>query len=407
MTYNTLMKKRIGLFLDTEKTSGGAFQDAFYTIQNLKKFNKSGIEFVLLAPNLDTKETMYEGFKVIRLKFNYLRKLICFLRANNYFVQRLKKRFFFKNYLEQIISKYEIDLVLFLNPSQYVQYLEDTNYIITIPDVCHRKNLEFPEVRNESEFEIREDIFKKYLPKSYAVITNSELIKKDIIKFFNVDEKRIVIVHHQPSSQILNFKHDPEKETKIIKKYNLPKKFFFYPAQYWPHKNHIYLVDGLEVALKELKFEISAVFCGSDKGNLNFVKVYCEKKKLNDKILFLDFVENHEIPYLYKLSHAIVMPTYFGPTNLPPLEAFQMGVPVIYSNFSDFKKEFENSVLYSDLNDPSSLAKNLKELSENTKLRQELIEEGKKKISNLMSKKTFMNLFNLFEEYFKIQSRWK
>ena len=71
------------------------------------------------------------------------------------------------------------------------------------------------------------------------------------------------------------------------------------------------------------------------------------------------------------------------------------------------KKEFENSVLYTDLNDPSSLAKNLKELSENTKLRQELIEEGKKKISNLMSKKTFMNLFNLFEEYFKIQSRWK
>ena len=52
-----MMKKRIGLFLDTEKTSGGAFQDAFYTIQNLKKFNKSGIEFVLLAPNLETKET--------------------------------------------------------------------------------------------------------------------------------------------------------------------------------------------------------------------------------------------------------------------------------------------------------------------------------------------------------------
>ena len=132
-------------------------------------------------------------------------------------------------------------------------------------------------MRNESEFEIREDIFKKYLPKSYAVITNSELIKKDIVKFYNVDEKRITIVSHQPSSQILNFKHDLEKEIKIIKKYDLPKKFFFYPAQYWPHKNHIYLVDGLEVALKELKFEISAVFCGSDKGNLNFVKETVER----------------------------------------------------------------------------------------------------------------------------------
>ena len=106
-------------------------------------------------------------------------------------------------------------------------------------------------------------------------ITNSELIKKDIVKFYNVDEKRITIVSHQPSSQILNFKHETEKEIKIIKKYNLPNLFFLYPAQYWPHKNHIYLIDALEIALKELKFEMSAVFCGFNKGNLNFVKDYC------------------------------------------------------------------------------------------------------------------------------------
>ena len=71
--------------------------------------------------------------------------------------------------------------------------------------------------------------------------------------------------------------------------YDLPKKFFFYPAQYWPHKNHIYLVDGLEVALKELKFEISAVFCGSDKGNLNFVQNH----------LILNYHLNYLLPFFF------------------------------------------------------------------------------------------------------------
>ena len=51
MIYNTLMKKRIGLFLDIEKTSRGAFQDAFYTIQNLKKFIRSALSLLSTYKN--------------------------------------------------------------------------------------------------------------------------------------------------------------------------------------------------------------------------------------------------------------------------------------------------------------------------------------------------------------------
>ena len=32
------------------------------------------------------------------------------------------------------------------------------------------------------------------------------------------------------------------------------------------------------------------------------------------------------------------MPTHIGPTNIPPWEAFNLGVPVIYSNLEEQKK---------------------------------------------------------------------
>jgi glycosyltransferase involved in cell wall biosynthesis len=54
--------------------------------------------------------------------------------------------------------------------------------------------------------------------------------------------------------------------------------------------------------------------------------------KLENQIHFIGFVDSKEIPIIYKKSIALVMPTFFGPTNITPLEAFDLGVPVLYSS---------------------------------------------------------------------------
>jgi len=45
----------------------------------------------------------------------------------------------------------------------------------------------------------------------------------------------------------------------------------------------------------------------------------------------LGFVPIEDMRGLYEGSLAIVMPTYFGPTNIPPLEAWTLEKPLIYS----------------------------------------------------------------------------
>ena len=66
------------------------------------------------------------------------------------------------------------------------------------------------------------------------------------------------------------------------------------------------------------------------------MKSYVERNNLNSDIKFLNFVNNNELPYLYKECLAAVMPSFFGPTNIPPLERFCLDVPVIYSDLKDF-----------------------------------------------------------------------
>ena len=68
------------------------------------------------------------------------------------------KKIFFRNKFEEFLNKNNIDLIIFTGPSQFSLYLESTDFVITIPDVGHLENNEFPEWSKNGEFDRREKI---------------------------------------------------------------------------------------------------------------------------------------------------------------------------------------------------------------------------------------------------------
>jgi glycosyltransferase involved in cell wall biosynthesis len=88
-------------------------------------------------------------------------------------------------------------------------------------------------------------------------------------------------------------------------------EFVFYPTQSWPHKNHLHLLEAVQTLHRRHQWNGMLVCCGSDKGNLNYLK---------ERATEFGIVER-----------ALTFVSYFGPDNLPPLEAFALGCPVIAS----------------------------------------------------------------------------
>jgi len=111
-------------------------------------------------------------------------------------------------------------------------------------------------------------------------------------------------------------------------------------------------------------------------GNLAHVRRIAGELGLADRVAFPGFVPNGEIRCFYKQSLALVMPTYFGPTNLPPLEAFHLGVPVLYSDLPGMREQVGDAALRLDLNDPACLAEHLLSLVKTPGLREQLIARG-------------------------------
>ena len=403
------MKERIAIFLDTKKNSGGAYEELLYMIEKIDKINKNELDIVIISTSKEVTQVFKKrNFESHYFSMNTLERYLSFLRNHGSLVRRIKKYFFFKNKLENFLKKKNIDLIYFTNPSPYSLYLEDTDFIITVPDVSHREELEFPEWTKSGEFERLDEILRKSTIKAVAVITNAEIIKDKISFFYSVSKDRIFVINQQPSLSISKFdKIDKILLEKFKKLYSLPQKYIFYPAMYLPHKNHKYVIDSIKILKSEYKINLCAVFCGRGSGYLKKIKKYVYEQKQNENIFFLDFVKNEYLPYLYLNSLALVMPTYSGPTNIPPLEAFKMEIPVLYSDIHNIKEVYKEAVYYIDPFDPQSMAKGIRDIIENKNLKNQLIDNGKKLLNSINVDEEFKQFFQIIKKRKKIKETWE
>jgi glycosyltransferase involved in cell wall biosynthesis len=66
---------------------------------------------------------------------------------------------------------------------------------------------------------------------------------------------------------------------------------------------------------------------------------------LADRVKFLGFVEQNDLIDLYKGAFCLVFPTFCGPDNLPPLEAFALGCPVIASEVPGAREQLGDAAI--------------------------------------------------------------
>ena len=388
---------KIACIFEGDLQNGGGFQTQLSTIFSLNQHpNYQIVAFTFSKEN--QKLLIDMGLETIYVKYSLIDKVLKILCRLEWF-SRLKLKF--KTTFENKLEDQNIDLVYFLSPSFLALELISHNYIFTIWDLCHRDTPEFPEVNYFREFERREFLYNRAPKKAIAVITDSELGRENSIRRYNLDRDRVFSASFIPS-----FNANETEFVDIKKKYKIDGEYIFYPAQFWAHKNHVYIIDAIAKLKKEGIF-LNVIFSGSDKGNLEYVLNYAQKLKVSNLIKYIGFAPNEDVFHLYKQSLALVMPSYFGPTNIPPLEAFAIGTPVIYSDRLGLREQVLNAALLCDLTDPLNLAKHLKLLMHNPEKRFELIEQGYKRLNELQKASICEVLVQVFEDYLIKSKCWK
>jgi glycosyltransferase involved in cell wall biosynthesis len=150
-----------------------------------------------------------------------------------------------------------------------------------------------------------------------------------------------------------------------------------YPAQFWPHKNHVGLLLAFKRAREEHGVDLQLVLCGSDKGNLAHVRATAAEMGLAEHVVFAGFVSETELVWLYRNARALVFPSFFGPDNLPPLEAMQLGCPVIAARVPGTEEQLGDAALLVDPRSVEDIAAAIARVNEDQGLRTTLVDRGR------------------------------
>ncbi len=372
---------------DFLKRASNIKEHEFYIIHRIKNFNENSIE-------------NSKNFKFLYVSENNIFDKI-FENLKRHFIA---SPFFskFKGPIERLANKNKLDMVWFA--SGYYYESMDIPYIATVFDLQHRAQPWFPEISNNGEWERRELNYRYFLSKASYVIIGTDIGSEEIQLFYQVPKSRILKLPHPTPSYILN--DDNKSQSFVKKKYNLPEKFIFYPAQFWPHKNHVNLLFALKILLKKYNLNLKLILTGSDKGNLKYVKKIVEEQDLSKQVNILGFVPKDEMAGLYKCSSMLTFVSLCGPENLPPLEAFSAECPVVASSIEGSKEQFGNAVLFCNPIDPEDIAEKIHQLYFNDNLKKDLVQKGLERAKVWRAQDFSEGIFKIINNFKNIRRNW-
>ncbi len=371
---------RVGVYFDDVTPEKGGASSILKTIENeLKKVRKKyeilicfngGMKF----PYKSDKDGMIY-INVDRIRYKSIPKM--FIKNAKNSIRNAGLRLFYhsprlyrESYLDYLAEQEKIDIYWFTYPADVDL---TTPFIYTIWDIGHRVMPAFPETTKPMyRWNGHENQCARMLAKATFILTGNETGKKEILENYSVMENKIRIVPFP----ITFFCYGAEEKPK----FDLPEKYFFYPAQFWPHKNHICIVKAVALLRKEKGIDAHVILTGSDKGNKAYIQKMVKELGVEDLIHFAGFVTYEEMKYLYTHATGTIFASLMGPNNIPPIEAVYLECPLIITDIAGHKEQMGSAALYFDGYKPEELANRVEMLlSGEDTVKQQLAKQEEKR----------------------------
>jgi glycosyltransferase involved in cell wall biosynthesis len=407
-------RMRIAVFLECSQSEGGGFQQALSTVESLANSSSIKHDVVVFTQFEQIRQLLLkEGINAIRFK----RRGVSLVDrwsgtvAGHAILRRLHRLGFKRlgRHLDALLEDHEIDLVVLNECTEIAWRIGDHPFIVTIWDLSHRDYPDFPEAYADRRFERHDRSLRMSLTRALAVIVNSPSGARRIVDLYQVDPSRIIELPFLPSLAVRRHAAGAGAATieEIRRRYDLPARYVFYPAFFYPLKNHLYLLEALVALERQYGIILDVVLCGGGPPwQRTKVGQQVQALGLTDRVHFLGWIPDKDVPALYEGAVALVMPTYSGPTNLPPLEAVTLGCPVIYSDLPSFREQMGDAALYCDLADVSSLADHLAALIQDSALRDRVQKAGQKLAAKVAKIDYGKRLQPIFDKYAHVRRRW-
>jgi glycosyltransferase involved in cell wall biosynthesis len=243
---------------------------------------------------------------------------------------------------------------------------------ISIPDLQHEF---FPDFFSSDVLSWRHSAYPASAERAACVFTISEFSKRSFVEKLGIPPEKVFAIHLDADNI---FRCPPERGRldEVRNQYDLRDDYIFYPANFWPHKNHEALFHAFADARHKLK-RLSLVLTGAKDNRMDTLQLLAKKLGIDSVVRYMGYVPKEDLPYLYRGARALVFPSLFEGFGIPIVEAFCCECPVICSNTTSCPEIAGDGALLVDPSNPHEISAAIQKLDRDESLRTKLVNTGR------------------------------
>jgi glycosyltransferase involved in cell wall biosynthesis len=272
---------------------------------------------------------------------------------------------------------YEVNLPYLLHKQKIDLLVSATGFgasSVKIPQCLIINNLDFiqfPERFNISKRLFLKRLAKKSISQAKTVITTSQFLKNEILKFYSLSENKTVLIHSAADGayQPIGF----EGKQSVKEKFTDSAEYFVYSGSAYPHNNMLNLLKAFSIFKKRQKSNWKLVLVFNDERENKSLPESLKTYKYRNDVVLVDKALNKELALIIASAYAFINPSDLDGFNLAVIESMASGVPVIAIASDEIDQE---AALFFNAANVTELADQMMLIYKDENLRNKLIIRG-------------------------------
>lgn len=255
-------------------------------------------------------------------------------------------------------------------------------FLTALPSIYHPWDLQhrhLPHLFTPEEVRRRDFRYGEFCRAAAMVSVASLWHKRDVVKSYDLPPEKVSVIPLAPA--LAAYAAPTQASVRAVReRCGLPQAFVLYPAQSWPHKNHIALLEALALLRDREGLEIPLVCTGDRNDFFPTIRSRAAELGLTDSVRFLGFVSTEEMAALYATARCMIFPSRFEGWGIPLSEAFHAGLPAGCADIPSLREQAGDAALLFDPMQPEEIVATIRRLWTDEALRTELVERGRRRL---------------------------
>jgi glycosyltransferase involved in cell wall biosynthesis len=190
---------------------------------------------------------------------------------------------------------------------------------------------------------------------------------------------------------------------RLLERYQVSDRYVLYAGTIKPQKNIPRLIEAFSVLRGELAShphysDLRLIIIGDDIAQHPSVRRAVHQMRVGGAVRFLGFVPQDTLQAFYESAELFAFPSLYEGFGLPPLEAMACGTPVLTSNVSSLPEVVGDAAVTVNPENVFEIARGMKEMLLDPKLRETLIARGKERINRFSWHQTARDVLATYRE---------